>query len=213
MPPESVDDDPICHHCTIFDMAVKGTFHQRARQAQLVDVAIELIGEGGLAAASNVAIARRAGISRGVVNYNVGGRDDLMSLIVARVYDLGRSAVLPAVESARDPAAALRAFVTASLDLYVARPADLRALREIYADPDLLERADTAEHRREVDDVGAIVRAGQVAGVFAPGYVDLAVAVVRAALDWGAAAVASGMPLDRVRAEVVAMVERSVTPA
>lgn len=192
-------------------MGVKQTFHQQARREQLVDLAIELIGEGGLAAASNVAIARRAGVSRGVVNYNVGDRDAFIGLVVARVYALGADAVLPAVQAAGDPAGALRAFVTASLDFYADQPAAMRALREIFADRALVERATTEEFQREVHDVGDVVRAGQAAGLFAPGDAELLVGLVRAALDWASSALAAGAPIDGVRRETLAVVERTVS--
>ena len=186
------------------------TFHQQARREQLVDLAIELIGEHGLAAASTSAIARRAGVSRGVVNYNVGDRDALMRLVIARVYALGTDAVGPAVTAAPDPRASLRAFVVASLKFYAERPAQTRALREIFADHELLDRAGTAEHQREVDDVATIIRAGQQAGQFAKVEASLAVAVIRAALDWAASKVAAGSDAARQGEEVLALIDRAV---
>jgi TetR/AcrR family transcriptional regulator, fatty acid metabolism regulator protein len=188
------------------------TFHQDARRRQLVDVAIELIGEQGLAAASNVAIARRAGVSRGVVNYNVGDRDTFIGLVVARAYEIGGSTVDPAVSAAPDAAAALRTFVTASLDFYLERPAEMRALREIFADPSLVVRTTTPEHRGELGRLTALVREAQADGLVAPGDPELLVAQLRAALDWGATALGSGAPLDDVRREVVAVVERLLSP-
>jgi TetR/AcrR family transcriptional regulator, fatty acid metabolism regulator protein len=189
------------------------TFHQDARRRQLVDLAIELIGERGLGAASNSEIARRAGISRGVVNYNVGDRDTFLGLVVDRVYELGAEAVLPHVQAASGPPDALRAFVSASLDFYAARPAEMRALREIFADPELVERVATSGHRREVHDVGDVVRAGQRNGTVAAGPPELLVGVVRAALDWAAFALAAGADLEEVRREALRLVDRALLGA
>lgn len=186
------------------------TFHQRARRDQLVGLAVEIIGEDGLAALSISEVARRAGTSRGVVGYNVGTLEDLLRLVVARAYDAGREAVRPAVEAAGDPVAALQAFVAASLDFYAARPHEMRALREVFADRRATSRSASEEHRREVDGVVDLLRAGQEQGLVVEADVDLLASVVRAALDVAARRIARGEDDARLREELAALVDRLV---
>ena len=75
------------------------------------------IATGGLEAASTVRIARRAGVSRGVLTQHFTDREDLIDAVVAEVYELGRDLVGPPVEAAATPRAAVLAFAGASVDL------------------------------------------------------------------------------------------------
>lgn len=193
-------------------MSAEITFHQRARQTQLIGLALDLVGEHGLEALSISSLARRAGVSRGVIGYNVGDLDDLIDGMVALVYERGRAAVLPAMATAPDPASALQAFVAGSLDFYAEQPGDMRALREIFSRRDH-PRAATAQHARERADTAALLAAGQAAGSFAAFDVDLMADAVRAVLDVGAARIAHDGDDERLREEIAAVVDRMVGSA
>ena len=54
------------------------TFTQLKRRDQLVDCAIEAIAELGFPRASVAEVARRAGVSKGVVTYHFPAKDDLI---------------------------------------------------------------------------------------------------------------------------------------
>src|SRR5690348_3623387 len=62
------------------------SFIEEARRAQIVASAIEVIAELGFARASLAQIARHAGISKGVISYHFGSKDELMVEVVTRVY-------------------------------------------------------------------------------------------------------------------------------
>lgn len=63
------------------------TFTQNARRVQLVDCAIASISELGYQRTSVAEVARRAGVSKGVVTYHFAARDDLINAVVAEIFD------------------------------------------------------------------------------------------------------------------------------
>ncbi|MGH8430951.1 MAG: TetR/AcrR family transcriptional regulator, partial [Solimonas sp.] len=65
------------------------TFISDARQRQIVDCAIEALAEVGYARASLAEIAKRAGISKGVILYHFKGKDDLLEKVVDDIYVRG----------------------------------------------------------------------------------------------------------------------------
>ncbi|WP_279583347.1 TetR/AcrR family transcriptional regulator, partial [Fodinicola feengrottensis] len=67
-------------------MQHRGTFIEQARRAQMVQCAVEEIAENGYPAASLAAIARRAGVSRGVISYHFADKDDLVEQVIADFY-------------------------------------------------------------------------------------------------------------------------------
>jgi TetR/AcrR family fatty acid metabolism transcriptional regulator len=59
------------------------TFTETARRAQILRCAIEAIAESGYGRASLAEIARRAGVSKGVVSYYFASKDELLAQVVA----------------------------------------------------------------------------------------------------------------------------------
>src|SRR6185437_5148749 len=64
----------------------RGTFTQTARRAQLVSCAIDALAEVGYQQTTVAEVARRAGVSKGVVTYYFPARDDLVWAVVAAVF-------------------------------------------------------------------------------------------------------------------------------
>src|ERR1700733_8246339 len=64
----------------------RGTFTQTARRAQLVGCAIDALAEVGYQQTTVAEVARRAGVSKGVVTYYFPARDDLVWAVVAAVF-------------------------------------------------------------------------------------------------------------------------------
>jgi AcrR family transcriptional regulator len=94
------------------------TFIQSARRTQLVGAAIEAIAELGAERASLGKVAERAGVSRGVIGYHFGSRDDLLDAVIAEVYAVGAREVGTGVVGAASPRDALSAFVSGSVTFY-----------------------------------------------------------------------------------------------
>lgn len=189
------------------------SFVRQARRAQIVDVAIGVVADVGLAAASTVAIARRAGVSRGVLTYHFRDRGDLVDAVVEQVYRVAREHLAPTVAAAGSPDVALRAFVAGSIAFYAQFPDHMAALSEIFAaagrtGPD--GRDTRGDHHRELDDVATLLGAGQADGSFRAFDVDLMAAGVRALLDVALTRVRRGDDPSYLTAEIVAAVDAMI---
>lgn len=185
------------------------TFVRQARRTQIVHAAITTIAGFGLPAASTVAIARRAGVSRGVLTYHFQDRADLLDAVVAEIYRVARAEVSSDVGAAGGPGDALRAFVEGSIDFYVRYPDHMTALSAIFAaghDRAGEPRDAQGDHHRELDEVGAILRTGQNSGHFRRFDVALMATSIRALLDVALVRVRAGDDPGLLRAELVASI-------
>ncbi|MGW1201057.1 TetR/AcrR family transcriptional regulator [Streptomyces sp. NPDC002536] len=187
------------------------SFIQAARRAQLVQCATELIAEVGLARASTVRIAERAGVSRGVFTYHFRDRAELIEQVVQSVYDTGAEFLLPRMREARTPRDMLLAFIGGSVELYAAHPVRMTALTEIYSDKDGVPRPRHDRHTREMADLAAVMRAGQAQGQFREFDVDIMCATVRGALDGALAHIAGGGSVEPYASELRATFDAATT--
>lgn len=97
-----------------------------------MDAAVETIAEVGFARASLARIARRAGISKGVISYHFAGKEELMEQIVIAVYtDIGENVAggLHGVESVTEM---VRVNTTRVAEYMRGHRSSLRALGEIF---------------------------------------------------------------------------------
>lgn len=193
------------------DGAPSPSFIRDARRSQLVAAAIALIAEVGVERASTVAVARRAGVSRGVLTHHFAGRDDLLEAVVAEVYAVAREELAGRVASEGSARAALLTFVGGSIDFYAARPDHMQALHEIFGAgdrPGAPGRRDADDHHDEQREVSALIEAGRDAGELR-GDLDppTTYAAIRAVLDAGLARVRAGDDVAGLRAQLVAFVD------
>ncbi|WP_147915410.1 TetR/AcrR family transcriptional regulator [Ruania zhangjianzhongii] len=91
-----------------------GTFIERARRAQLIEVTIELVADDGYRGASLARIAERAGLSKAAVLYHFASKDALVqaahqATLVALTGDVAKA--IEAADSADAPAAYVRAMI------------------------------------------------------------------------------------------------------
>lgn len=168
------------------DAAASDSFIHAARREQVVRSAIALIAELGAAHASVVKIARHAGVSRGVVTYHFRDADDLTDAVVDEVYRVGADRLRAPVADAPTPRDAVLTFVGGSVEFYAEYPQHIAALQEIFTvrrRSAVRSRGATAHHARELDELGALLQAGQDAGQFRPFDVAVMADAVRAVLD------------------------------
>jgi AcrR family transcriptional regulator len=190
------------------------SFIHAARRKQRVACAIEVIAEVGLARASTVRIAQRAGVSRGVLTYHFRDRAELVEHVVQAVYDLGAEVLAPKLALASTPRDALLTFVGGSVELYAAYPTELAALTEIYADARAADGVSRAGHRRhgqEMSDLARALRAGQEQGQFRSFDVDVMCSTIRGALDRALAHVAAGGAVEPYATELPAIFDAATT--
>lgn len=84
------------------------------RRDELMDAAIAVIGEDGLAGATMASIAGRAGMSAGLVNHYFDSKEELMALAMRNLSNLFRQDIMRLAPADPTPAQRLRAIVDGS---------------------------------------------------------------------------------------------------
>ena len=173
------------HSETLTPDQPKRSFIELSRRAQIIDCAIEAIAELGFARASLAQIARRAGVSTGVILYHFVSKDELIREVVAHVFAAGQAFIQPRVDqsTARE---ALLGFIRGSVAFIQSKPANVLAVMNIIR----AGRADSGEarfdeavlHPRQAGFT-AILRAGQASGAFRRFNVPIMATTIVEALD------------------------------
>lgn len=109
------------------------TFTERARRTQLLACATSALADRGYGGATLADIARRAGVSKGVVSYHFAGKDDLLDQLVADFYARAGAAIGERVAAARNPADRVRGYLEANLAFVADRADEVRAVLEVVA--------------------------------------------------------------------------------
>ena len=162
------------------------TFTETARRAQILACAIEAIAESGYGRASLAEIARRAGVSKGVVSYYFTSKDELLAQVVVDVYRRAGAAIAARTDAETDPSAVLTAYVEANLAFLGRHPADLRAVTEIVMNlraPDGAPRFAPSGADPVLAHLERLLRDGQETGVFRDFDAHALAILVRGAID------------------------------
>lgn len=138
-----------------------GSFIEQARRTQIVDCAVETIAELGYGNASLAQIARRAGISKGVISYHFAGKDELMQQVLTESMALAQAEMLPRIEAGEGPLGRLRGHIEGNIAFIKAHPKHLVAMVEILNNA----KDEQGEHVVDVSAFAGLV--GQVAQAFA----------------------------------------------
>ena len=107
------------------------TFTQRKRRDQLVDCAIDALAELGFQGTSVAEVARRAGVSKGVVTYHFAAKDDLMFAAVAEIFDSVKEFLEDRL-GGTSPERFVADYINAWVAYYQARTRYVLAIREIW---------------------------------------------------------------------------------
>lgn len=145
------------------------SFTETARRVQIVDCAIDTIAEVGFAKASVDRIARRAGVSKGVITYHFPNKEEIVDAIVEKVVAAGRAYMEPRILAETSAAGRLRAYIESDLDFIDAHRKQLIALVEIAmsarrADDSLVIGPESLAQRAA--SLEELLRAGQRSGEF-----------------------------------------------
>ena len=137
------------------------------RRAQLCEAAVAVVADGGYAAATADAIAREAGVSKGLLWHYFEDRDALLHETAVRTLTVLQGAVGAQIDLAAPVPALIRSAVHAAAALVQSHAAERRALQEII----LNLRAEDGSLRLGLEDLrgmheaqAAIFRRGQVDG-------------------------------------------------
>ncbi len=196
------------------------TFTQLKRRDQFVDCAIDAVVELGFPSTSVAEVARRAGVSKGVVTYHFPAKDDLISAVIAHVLDLMAEFVPPRLQAAgplQFPAKFIAAYIGTWVDFFRTYAREVIALVRIYnsfrdetgrPNPAFEVRAD------EVIAVEHVLALGQSQGALGAFSARVMAASLKAVLDDLLTQFASEPELDieAYGRELVTIFERSARP-
>jgi AcrR family transcriptional regulator len=137
-----------------------GSFIEQARRAQIVECAVETIAEVGYGNASLAQIAKRAGISKGVISYHFAGKDELVQQVLAESMALAEAEMTPRIEAGDGPIGRLRGHIEGNIAFIKAHPKHLAAMVEILNNA----KNENGEHVVDVGEFANLV--GRVAYAF-----------------------------------------------
>jgi AcrR family transcriptional regulator len=145
------------------------SFAETARRAQIVDCAIDTIAEMGFAKASVDQIAKRVGVSKGVITYHFPNKEEIVDAIIEAVGAAGRTYIEPRIKAETSAAGRLRAYIESHLEFIEAHRKPLIAMFEIAmnarrADGSLVLSPESLTRRAA--DLEGLLRAGQRSGEF-----------------------------------------------
>jgi AcrR family transcriptional regulator len=189
------------------------TFIERARREQIVEATIDTVAELGFINASFAEIAKVADISKAVIPYYFGSKDELVEQTLNTLYERSDDFVRTRVEAQHSAWDKVRAHVTAQLEYAKEHR------REAVADWELQASFDSAEAKRSFSEttydplrelLGETLKQGQETREFGPVPVNTVASLILAVLDgiilqwtWDAEAV----NLDECCREILKMLE------
>ncbi|MEX0781477.1 MAG: TetR/AcrR family transcriptional regulator [Dehalococcoidia bacterium] len=162
------------------------TFISDARQKQIVDCAIEALAEVGYARASLAEIAKRAGISKGVILYHFKGKDGLLEKVVDDIYARGFQESFPQVAAEPTFQGMLRRSIESNVRWIAAHPQWIAALSEIFSNyrrEDGSPRYSFADNAPIIEGLEMILSQGQKSGEFRDFPTRPMALTIRAAID------------------------------
>jgi TetR/AcrR family transcriptional regulator, fatty acid metabolism regulator protein len=201
------------------------TFTQLKRRDQLVECAIDAIVEVGFQHTSVAEVARRAGVSKGVVTYHFPAKDELISAVVGDVLTTMVTYLEPRLRGAEPeafPERYLRAYVAAWAGFLRTNSRPVIALVRIFnsfrdesGKPDAALRAALDARARDVSLLTQILALGQAKGTLGAFSAPVMAATVKAVMDDLMLQVAADpeLDLDTYAAALVTLFERATATA
>jgi TetR/AcrR family transcriptional regulator, fatty acid metabolism regulator protein len=191
----------------------KGTFTQAARKAQLVDRAIDALAQVGYQQTTVAEVARRAGVSKGVVTYYFPARDDLLWAVVAAVFASIGEHVGSRLEDV-PPARFVTTYLGAWVDYYRTCRREMMAIAELWTsfrDASGCPHLDARTLGQERALVEAALAAGQADGTLGEFSPRVMAVTLKAALDGllGQLVLEPALDLDAYQDELVALFDRA----
>ncbi|QUH04556.1 TetR family transcriptional regulator [Saccharopolyspora erythraea] len=145
------------------------SFIAEARREQIKKAAIDTIVELGYAKASLAQIAKRAGISKGVISYHFAGKDELMEKLVVEFYVAGAHFMLPHLEVETTARGVLLRYIEKNISYIGDNRHAIVAISDIllnFRDADGTLHFGHDGHNELVEAVAQILREGQEKGEF-----------------------------------------------
>ena len=196
----------------------KPTFIEEARRRQIVETGIQTIASQGFSQASLAEIARKAGISKGVISYHFAGKEALVDEILRSLLRQPAEFIKERVSRHESALGKLRAYIEANFEFMKTHRDNYVALVDLWG-----RRGSSGGHSRfnaEAHEparhyLAHILDAGRERGELRQVPVRMTASLVQAAIDgvmlqW--VFDEEAIDLDVSRAEILEMITRHVTP-
>jgi AcrR family transcriptional regulator len=112
------------------------SFIEEKRRSQIIEIAIQTIATQGFSQASLAEIAKKAGISKGVISYHFDGKEDLVEEILRSLLRKPAEFVKERVFQAKTPIDKLRAYIEANFDFMKSNRVGYVALVDLWGQRD-----------------------------------------------------------------------------
>ena len=187
------------------------SFIEKARRAQLIACTIETIAALGYGQASLAQIAKRAGVSKGVISYHFKSKDELIEQTAAAIFEAFGAFMGPQIEAEATPRKKLEAIIRSNLAFMQLHRQHLVALLEILANARPLPMLMAATHQASLCELESFFRWGQEVGEFREFSPSVMAVVIRNAIDLAAGKIASTATFDAdsYANELVALFDRA----
>lgn len=162
------------------------TFLERARRSQFIECALAALAELGFAGASIAEVARRADVSKSVVLYHFGSKQELLEAVVVEVYAKAAPDLVAAMESSPGHREKLDAYLDGCVTFAWTNQQRLAGVGEIFRnlrDADGHLRYTHADSDALIAVVEQMILEGQQAGEFADIDARTAAVMIRATID------------------------------
>ena len=162
------------------------SFIEAARRAQLIECAIETIATLGYAQASLAQIARRANISKSVITYYFGSKEELIEQVVEGMYTAATSFMRPQIAAERTATARLQAYLRSNIAYIAAHRLQMTAIIDIVRNvrtEDGQLRYHPGSEEPALEALEAMLRQGQDEGEFRAFDLRVMAVTIRGAID------------------------------
>jgi AcrR family transcriptional regulator len=146
-----------------------GSFIERARRRQIIDCAIESLAQEGYVGASLATVARRAGVSKGVILYHFRSKDALVETAVEEIFRELVEFIVPRMQAQQNARARLKAFIQSQLTFLEQHRSHLLAVSYILVNHRNSRGEFYLRTKAEADAqaaISAILEEGQSSGEF-----------------------------------------------
>lgn len=151
------------------------TVTQEVRRRHIIDAAIDCLCRDGWHRTTMAAIAKEAGISRGLISYHFAGRDDLyeavLESVVSVIFGEGAAAIEPRIASAVTAMDMLQSYIEENLRFIGSHRREMTALTEVM--PNLRAKDGTPRFGPDAEEpiiagTAAVFEHGMATGEFRP---------------------------------------------
>ena len=168
------------------DGQTSSSFIETARRAQIIEQAIETIANLGYVQASLAQIAKRAGISKGVITYYFTSKGELLRQVVIEIFTVAAKNVTPQIAAQPTAKLRLQVYIRSAVEYIGTHHTQMVALIEIlthYRGANAKPIFDQDLQEAILIDLEALLRKGQEEGDFRSFDLRVMAVTIRRAID------------------------------